>query len=107
MTDAMTAMTAMTDVTTVATSDAEVPFYDKEGWKPMPEELISRVIQHFNSQRDGGIVYLPEFHCKKEGIDFEEANRSLSLKEIIEPKRKLTTRERLQAKLEERKSTPK
>jgi hypothetical protein len=86
-------------------TETEKPFYEREDWTPMSEDQITRVIEYFSQRQDGGMVYLPEYLCKKKGIDFEEANRSLTLKEVLEPQRKLTTRERLQAKLEERKKS--
>ena len=92
-------------IETPGSSETEKPFYEREDWKPLTEDQIARVIEHFSKSSEGSMVYLPEFICKKEGIDFEEANRSMTLKEVLDPKRRLTTKERLQAKLEERKKS--
>lgn len=88
-------------------SETETPAYEREDWKPMTEDQVSRIIEYFSKGSEGGMVYLPEFMCTAKGIDFEEANRSLTLKEVLEPgaRKKMTTRERLQAKLEDRKKS--
>ena len=93
---------------TPETSDAAKPFFEAEGWKPMTEEQITRALDQLSKLPDAEVMHLPEFYCKHAGINFQEANRSLSLKESIEAnkaKKPLTTRERLQAKLEARKKS--
>jgi hypothetical protein len=87
-------------------SDSPKPFYEAEGWKPMTEEQIARALDELSSLPDAGMMYLPEFYCKRKGLQFEDANRSLSLKEAIDcSKKPKTARERLQGKLEERKKS--
>jgi hypothetical protein len=89
------------------TSDSPKPFYEAEGWKPMSEEQISRALDELSGLPDAQMMYLPEFYCKRKGLQFEDANRALSLKESIEAKKAkpMTTKERLQAKLEARKNS--
>lgn len=84
---------------------AETPFYDQPGWKPMTEDQISRALEQLQGLPGAEMMYLPEFYCRKKGVDFEDANRTMSLKESIEAQKRkpVTARERLQAKLEERK----
>jgi hypothetical protein len=86
---------------------AETPFYDQPGWKPMTEDQISRALEQLQGLPGSEMMYLPEFYCRKKGVDFEDANRTLSLKESIEAQKRkpVTARERLQAKLEERKKS--
>ena len=86
---------------------ADTPIYDQPGWKPMTEDEISRALEQLHGLPGSEMMYLPEFYCKKKGVNFEDANRTMSLKESIEAQKKkpLTTRERLQAKLEDRKKS--
>ena len=83
------------------------PFYEAEGWKPMTEEEIARALESLKDLPDAHLMYLPEVYCKRKGLDFEEANRTPSLKEHLqnqEAKRKpLTAKERLREKFEARK----
>ncbi len=86
---------------------AETPIYDQPGWKPMTEDEISRALEQLQGLPGSEMMYLPEFYCKRKGVNFEDANRTMSLKESIEAQKKkpITARERLQAKLEERKKS--
>ncbi len=84
--------------------DTEKPIYEREGWKPMTADEIVRALDSLRQLPGSEMMYLPEFYCKDKGIDFEESNRTLSLKEAVEKKKPLTTKERLQAKLAEKKS---
>lgn len=87
-------------------ADAEKPFYEREGWRPMSEDNISRIINHFRSQPQGNLVHIPEFICEKEDLNFEETNRSATFKELVSGgKKPQTARDRLRAKLEERKKS--
>jgi hypothetical protein len=86
---------------------AETSIYDQPGWKPMTEDEISRALEQLQGLPGSEMMYLPEFYCKKKGVNFEDANRTMSLKESIEAQKKKpqTARERLQAKLEDRKKS--
>lgn len=87
-------------------SDVEVPFYEREGWKPMTEDQISRALDELSRLPGAESMYLPDFYCKQKGLNFEETNRTLTLKEVVEKQRKpATAKERLQAKLEARKKS--
>lgn len=86
-------------------SEEQKPFYEVEGWKPMTEDEIVRALDSLKSLPGAEMMYLPDFYCKRKGIDFETENRTLSLKEAIEKKKPVSTRERLQARLEERKKS--
>jgi hypothetical protein len=81
------------------------PFFEAESWKPMTADEITRALDELRNLPGAEMLYLPEFYCKRNGLNFEETNRTLSLKEAIESQKRkpVTARERLQAKLEERK----
>ena len=89
-------------------SEDNRPIYEREGWQPMSEDEISRALEQLQDLPGAEMMYLPEFYCKRKGLSFEGQNRTMSLKEAIEAQKRkpLTTRERLQAKLDDkRKST--
>jgi hypothetical protein len=86
-------------------SGTEVPFFEREGWRPMTADQISRALTELSRLPGSECMYLPDFYCAEQGLDFEETNRSPTLKELIEKKKPATARERLQAKLEARKKS--
>ena len=88
-------------------SGTEVPFFEREGWRPMSADQISRALDELSRLPGSECMYLPDFYCASKGLDFEETNRTPTLKELIEKKKAkpATARERLQAKLEARKKS--
>lgn len=90
-------------VSTTTEASPERPFYEREGWKPMTEEEIARALDSLKGFPDAEMMYLPDFYCKRKGLDFDAENRAPSLKEMLQKPKPVTTKDRLRAKLDERK----
>lgn len=90
----------------VASEDSR-PVYEREGWRPMSEDEISRALEQLQDLPGAEMMYLPDFYCKRKGISFEDQNRTLSLKEAVEAQKRkpMSTRERLQAKLDDKRKS--
>jgi len=72
--------------------DEEPLIADGERFRSFRCAVLSRA---FCAQSAQARSHLPDFHCRQQGLNFEEENRSPSLKEVLTKPKQMSARERL------------